>query len=172
MLEERLEVSVVMPCLNEAETLQVCIEKAQASLRGLGVAGEVIIADNGSTDGSQEIAERLGARVIPVAAKGYGNALMGGILAARGTYVIMGDADDSYDFTDLRPFLDKLRQGYDLVMGNRFLGGIKPGAMPPLHKYFGNPVLSGIGRLFFNKSVGDFHCGLRGFNRNSILALD
>src|ERR1051325_447175 len=168
MLEERLEVSVVMPCLNEAETLQVCIEKAQASLRELGVAGEVIVADNGSTDGSQEIAERLGARVIPVAAKGYGNALMGGILAARGTYVIMGDADDSYDFANLRPFLDKLRQGCDLVMGNRFQGGIKPGAMPPLHKYLGNPILTGIGRLLFHSPCGDFHCGLRGFDKEAV----
>jgi glycosyltransferase involved in cell wall biosynthesis len=172
MLEESVELSIVMPCLNEAETLQVCIEKAQTSLRELGVQGEVIIADNGSADGSQEIAARLGARVIAVDAKGYGNALMGGILAAQGTYVIMGDADDSYDFTDLGPFIEKLRQGYELVMGNRFRGGIKPGAMPPLHKYLGNPVLTGIGRLLFHSPCGDFHCGLRGFRKASVMAMD
>ena len=134
--------------------------------------GEIIIADNGSRDGSQEIARRLGARVVSVSAKGYGNALMGGIQAARGENVFMGDADDSYDFTNLVPFLKKLREGDDLVMGNRFRGGIKPGAMPPLHKYLGNPLLTAIGRLFFRSSVGDFHCGLRGFNRQSILNLD
>ncbi|MFL6229570.1 MAG: glycosyltransferase family 2 protein [Pyrinomonadaceae bacterium] len=168
-----LELSIVMPCLNEAETLAVCIEKAQRSLRELNVAGEVLIADNGSTDGSQEIAESLGARVVPVAAKGYGSALLGGIGAARGRYVIMGDADDSYDFSNLAPFLEKLRAGYDLVMGNRFKGGIKPGAMKPLHKYFGNPVLTGLARLmFWNPPCGDFHCGLRGFSRESALRMD
>jgi glycosyltransferase involved in cell wall biosynthesis len=160
-----IELSVVMPCLNEAETLAACIEKARASLEREGVAGEIIIADNGSTDGSQAIAEAHGARVVPVEAKGYGAALMGGIAAARGRYVIMGDADDSYDFANLGPFIEKLREGYDLVMGNRFKGGIKSGAMPPLHKYLGNPVLTGIGRLFFRSPVGDFHCGLRGFSR-------
>jgi glycosyltransferase involved in cell wall biosynthesis len=168
-----LELSIVMPCLNEAETLAVCIEKAQRSLRELNVAGEVVIADNGSTDGSQEIAESLGARVVPVAAKGYGSALLGGINAARGRYVIMGDADDSYDFSNLAPFLEKLRAGYDLVMGNRFKGGIRPGAMKPLHKYFGNPVLTGLARLmFWNPPCGDFHCGLRGFSREAALRMD
>jgi glycosyltransferase involved in cell wall biosynthesis len=161
-----------MPCLNEAETLEICIEKAQRSLRELDIAGEVIIADNGSTDGSQAIATRMGARVIPVAAKGYGSALMGGIVGARGTYIIMGDADDSYDFSNLGPFVKKLREGYDLVMGNRFQGGIKPGAMPKLHRYLGNPVLTFVGRLFFASPSGDFHCGLRGFRRDSILQLD
>ena len=143
------EVSVVMPCLNEAETLAVCIQKARACLADNGVSGEIIIADNGSTDGSQSIAEAGGARVVPVEAKGYGSALMGGIAAARGRFVIMGDADDSYDFSALMPFIEELRDGCDLVMGNRFKGGIAPGAMPPLHRYFGNPVLSGLGRLFF-----------------------
>ena len=167
-----IEVSVVMPCLNEAETLAVCIEKAQASFRALNVAGEILIADNGSTDGSQEIARSLGARVVDVAAKGYGNALMGGIAAAAGKYVIMGDADDSYEFSSLGPFIDKLRDGYELVMGNRFRGGIKPGAMPPLHRYLGNPVLTFVGRLFFRSPVGDFHCGLRGFSKAAVTRLD
>ncbi|MEG5030348.1 glycosyltransferase family 2 protein [Microcoleus sp. AT8-B1] len=170
--EYTLELSIVMPCLNEAETLEICIEKAQKSLRELDIAGEVIIADNGSTDGSQAIATRMGARVVPVAAKGYGSALMGGIIAARGVYIIMGDADDSYNFSNLGFFVHKLREGFDLVMGNRFQGGIKPGAMPPLHKYLGNPVLTWVGRLFFASPVGDFHCGLRGFRRDSILKLD
>jgi glycosyltransferase involved in cell wall biosynthesis len=167
-----LELSIVMPCLNEAETLAICIVKAQTSLRDLNIAGEVVIADNGSSDGSQAIAMQHGARVVEVKAKGYGNALMGGILAAHGSYIIMGDADDSYDFANLRPFIEKLREGYDLVMGNRFKGGIKPGAMPPLHKYLGNPVLTGIGRLFFKSPCGDFHCGLRGFRKDAILRLD
>jgi glycosyltransferase involved in cell wall biosynthesis len=170
--EYTLELSILMPCLNEAETLEICIEKAQKSLRELDIAGEVIIADNGSTDGSQDIATRMGARVVPVAAKGYGSALMGGIIAARGVYIIMGDADDSYDFSNLGFFVHKLREGFDLVMGNRFQGGIKPGAMPPLHKYLGNPVLTWVGRLFFASAAGDFHCGLRGFRRDSILKLD
>lgn len=167
-----LEFSIVMPCLNEAETLAVCIEKAQRSLREQNVSGEIIIADNGSTDGSQTIAGNLGARVVPVVAKGYGNALMGGIAAARGKYVIIGDADDSYDFSSLGPFIKNLRSGYDLVMGNRFRGGIKPGAMPPLHRYLGNPVLTFIGRLFFRSPVRDFHCGLRGFSKAAIGKLD
>lgn len=166
------EVSIVMPCLNEAETLAVCIEKAQKYLRENGVDGEVLIADNGSTDGSQEIAMNLGARVVSVKAKGYGSALMGGIHAARGKYIIMGDADDSYDFENLGPFVEKLREGYGLVMGNRFRGGIKPNAMKALHKYLGNPVLTGIGRLFFRSPCGDFHCGLRGFSKEAILKLD
>ena len=164
---DSIEVSVVIPCLNESETLAVCIRKALGCLSENGISGEVIVADNGSTDGSQAIAEAEGARVVPVEAKGYGNALMGGIEAARGRYVIMGDADDSYDFSSLGPFIEKLRKGNDLVMGNRFRGGIAPGAMPALHRYLGNPVLSGLGRLFFCCPVGDFHCGLRGFSREA-----
>jgi glycosyltransferase involved in cell wall biosynthesis len=167
-----LELSIVMPCLNEAETLATCIEKAQWYLKEYGVSGEVIIADNGSTDGSQEIAENLGARVVDVTQKGYGSALMGGINAAKGHFIIMGDADDSYDFTRLHPFVEKLREGYDLVMGNRFKGGIKPGAMPLHHKYLGNPVLTGVGRLFFASPCSDFHCGLRGFRKLSIERLN
>ncbi len=166
------ELSVVMPCLNEAETLGTCVEKALRFLERHGIAGEVIVADNGSTDGSQDIAERLGARVVPVAARGYGSALTGGIAAARGRYVIMGDSDDSYDFGDLMAFDEKLRDGHDLVMGNRFKGGIKPGAMPFLHRYFGNPFLSGLGRLFFGAPCGDFQCGLRGFRRDAIPRMD
>ncbi|GEP28546.1 glycosyltransferase family 2 protein [Cryobacterium levicorallinum] len=166
-----IELSIVMPCLNEAETLAVCIDKAMGYLKRSGVVGEVVIADNGSTDGSQLIAEERGARVVAVEAKGYGSALMGGITAAYGTYVIMGDADDSYDFDNLEPFVERLRAGDELVMGNRFRGGIEPGAMPPLHKYLGNPVLSTIGRMLFRSEIRDFHCGLRGFNRESILSL-
>src|SRR5690242_16427795 len=161
-----------MPCLNEAETVATCVRKALGFFAEHGVDGEVIIADNGSTDGSRQLARDAGARVVPVSAKGYGNALMGGIRAARGTYVVMGDADDSYDFTALMPFLEQLRDGADLVMGNRFKGGIAPGAMPPLHKYLGNPVLSFVGRLFFGSKIGDFHCGLRGFKRDSVMALN
>lgn len=167
-----IELSIVMPCLNEAETLATCIDKARGFLDRHGIAGEIVIADNGSTDGSQEIAVSRGARVVDVPSKGYGSALMGGIAAARGRYVIMGDADDSYNFTDLMPFVERLRAGDELVMGNRFQGGIEPGAMPPLHKYLGNPVLTWIGRLFFGSPSGDFHCGLRGFDRRAILALD
>jgi glycosyltransferase involved in cell wall biosynthesis len=167
-----VELSIVMPCLNEAETLSSCLVKADRALREYNVAGEIIVADNGSTDGSQTIADRMGARVIHVEAKGYGNALMGGIAASRGEYIIMGDADDSYDFSSLMPFLDKLRDGYDLVMGNRFKGGIKPGAMHPLNKYLGNPVLTGIGRLFFRSPCGDFHCGLRGFRKEAVMRMD
>ena len=166
-----MELSVVMPCLNEAETIETCVRKAIGFLEEHGIDGEVVIADNGSTDGSQQLARAAGARVVPVADKGYGNALMGGIRAARGRYVVMGDADDSYDFTALMPFLEQLRDGADLVMGNRFKGGIEPGAMPPLHRYLGNPVLSFIGRLFFGSKIGDFHCGLRAFRRDSILRL-
>ncbi|HYF07268.1 MAG TPA: glycosyltransferase family 2 protein [Acetobacteraceae bacterium] len=169
---QALELTILMPCLNEAETLGTCIRKAMDYLARSGVAGEVLIADNGSTDGSQAIAGGLGARVVPVPQRGYGAALIAGIAAARGRYVIMGDSDDSYDFTALDPFVAKLREGYDLVMGNRFMGGIKPGAMPPLHRYLGNPVLTAIGRVFFGSPVRDFHCGLRGFNRDSILALN
>jgi glycosyltransferase involved in cell wall biosynthesis len=167
-----LELSIVMPCLNEAETLATCIRKAQSSLQKLNIAGEVIIADNGSTDGSQAIATQMGARVVTVETKGYGSALMGGIAAARGKYIIMGDADDSYDFANLEPFFHKLQAGYDLVMGNRFKGGIQPRAMPRLHRYLGNPVLTGMGRLFFHSPCGDFHCGLRGFSKAAIQKLD
>lgn len=170
-MENSLELTIVMPCLNEAETLEICIKKAKGFLEGSGVSGEVLIADNGSTDGSQEIAERNGARVVHVAAKGYGSALNGGIMAAYGKYVIMGDADDSYDFQTLMPYVEKLREGHDLVMGNRFKGGIKPGAMPFLHRYLGNPVLSFIGKLFFGIKVNDFHCGLRGFSKDAYLRM-
>jgi glycosyltransferase involved in cell wall biosynthesis len=167
-----VELSVVMPCLNEAETLETCIRKAQGAMREHKIAGEVVIADNGSTDGSQDIALRNGARLVNVPVKGYGAALMGGIVAARGKYVMMADADDSYDFTRPHVFLEKLHEGYDLVMGNRFKGGIEPGAMPPLHRYLGNPVLTFIGRLLFRSPCGDFHCGLRAFDRQKILGLD
>jgi glycosyltransferase involved in cell wall biosynthesis len=166
------ELTVLMPCLNEAETLRVCIEKALSFLSRAGVAGEVIIADNGSTDGSQEIARAAGARVVAVPVKGYGSALSAGIEAAEGRYVIMGDADDSYDFAHLDAFLAELRQGADLVMGNRFAGGIEDGAMPPLHRYLGNPVLSLVGRVFFHTKIRDFHCGLRGFSRQKMLDLN
>ncbi|HUA42335.1 MAG TPA: glycosyltransferase family 2 protein [Streptosporangiaceae bacterium] len=166
-----VELSVVLPCLNEAETVATCVQKAMSFFLLHGVSGEVVVADNGSTDGSQALAAAAGATVVSVAQRGYGSALMGGILAARGRYVIMGDADDSYDLADLGPFLDRLRVGADLVMGNRFRGGISRGAMPALHKYLGNPVLSFIGRLFFGSKIGDFHCGLRGFNRESVLQL-
>lgn len=165
------ELTILMPCLNEAETLETCIKKAQTFLQENNVNGEILIADNGSTDGSREIAVAAGARVVPVAQKGYGAALIGGCEAALGEYVIMGDADDSYDFLHLMPFLEKLREGYDLVMGNRFKGGIQKGAMPPLHQYLGNPVLSFIGRLFYRSDIRDFHCGLRGYKRESILKL-
>jgi glycosyltransferase involved in cell wall biosynthesis len=166
-----LELTILMPCLNEAETIEVCVRKAKAWLDGSGVTGEVLVADNGSRDGSQALAEACGARVVPIPEKGYGAALIGGIRAARGKYVIMGDADDSYDFSRLDAFVDKLQDGADLVMGNRFKGGIDKGAMPPLHYWLGNPVLSFLGRLLFNIPIGDFHCGLRGFNRDAILAL-
>jgi len=168
---DEIELSILMPCLNEAETLATCILKARGYLDRSGISGEIVIADNGSTDGSQAIATELGARVVDVAEKGYGAALIGGIAAAHGTYVIMGDADDSYDFSDLDHFVERLRAGDQLVMGNRFMGGIEPGAMPPLHKYLGNPVLSAVGRIFFRSPIRDFHCGLRGFNRQAILDL-
>jgi hypothetical protein len=166
-----VELTILMPCLNEAETLAVCIRKALAFLKDNNVAGEVLIADNGSTDGSREIAVSEGARMVPVAARGYGAALLGGIAAARGKYTIMGDADDSYDFSNLMPFLAQLRKGTDLVMGNRFKGGIAPGAMKASHKYIGNPVLSWLGRLFFRIPIGDFHSGLRGFNTERMRTL-
>jgi hypothetical protein len=166
-----LELSIVMPCLNEAETLGTCIAKARRFLGEHGVRGEIVVADNGSTDGSQAIAARLGARVVDVPERGYGSALHGGICAARGRYVILGDADDSYDFSDLAPFLARLRAGDALVMGNRFRGRIQPGAMPWLHRFVGNPLLSALGRLFFRATVGDFHCGLRAVNRTAYDAI-
>lgn len=169
--ESGLELTILMPCLNEAETLAACIDKARGFLARAGIAGEVLISDNGSKDGSVDIAERHGARVVHAPVRGYGGALWYGINHARGRYVIMGDADDSYDFSRLDAFLEKLREGHDLVIGNRFAGGIAPGAMPPLHRYLGNPVLSFLGRLFFSTGVRDFHCGLRGFRRDRILAL-
>jgi glycosyltransferase involved in cell wall biosynthesis len=170
--EFELELSIVMPCLNEARTVGACVAKALAYLRSHNVNGEVIVADNGSTDGSQEIALNLGARVVPAASKGYGNALRAGIAAARGRFVIMGDSDDSYDFSGLQPFVEKLRTGYDLVLGNRFRGGIAPGAMPALHKFFGNPLLTLVGRTLYKSPSKDFYCGLRGFRRDAIGALD
>lgn len=165
------ELTILMPCLNEAETLKTCIDKARSYLDGSGTVGEVLVADNGSTDGSQAIARQSGARVVDVPVRGYGAALIAGIEAAHGRYIVMGDADDSYDFTRLDAFRDRLRQGSDLVMGNRFRGGIDPGAMPFLHRYLGNPVLSYLGRLFFRIPVGDFHCGLRAFRAGPIRAL-
>jgi glycosyltransferase involved in cell wall biosynthesis len=168
---DSLELTILMPCLNEAETIQACVGKAMGFLQRANIKGEVVVADNGSTDGSQALAQARGARIVPIPVRGYGSALMGGIQAARGKFIIMGDADDSYDFTALEPFVEKLRAGYDFVMGNRFRGGIKPGAMPPLHKYFGNPVLTLIGRTFFGSPCGDFQCGLRGFRREPFLTL-
>ena len=167
-----LSVTILMPCLNEAETLAFCVRQAVAALRDNNIPGEVVVADNGSTDGSQQIAADEGARVVHVPIQGYGAALLAGIEAARGQYVLMADADASYDFGQLPRFLPKLEDGYDLVMGNRFSGEIKPGAMPPLHRYLGNPVLSFIGRLFFGIPVRDFHCGIRAFRRNAILDLN
>jgi glycosyltransferase involved in cell wall biosynthesis len=169
---EDLELTILMPCLNEAETLATCIDKAQGFLRRSGISGEVLISDNGSTDGSQAIAEAHGARVVTADQRGYGAALGTGIAEAHGRFVIMGDADDSYDFANLDPFVAELREGADLVMGNRFAGGVAPGAMPWHHRYIGNPVLSFLGRLFFGTPVRDFHCGLRGFRRDAIRDLN
>ena len=171
-IQNQIELSIVMPCLNERLTVGRCVSKAIHSLEAAGIAGEVIVADNGSSDGSQAIAEAEGARVVSVAAKGYGSALNGGIAAARGVYVLMADADDSYDFDHVPRFLDQLRAGQELVMGNRFRGGIERGAMPPLHRYLGNPVLTRVGRLFFKSPCGDFHCGMRAFRRESFLKMD
>jgi len=168
MAAQSIELTILMPCLNEAETLADCIRKAQGFLSQARICGEILIVDNGSTDASVEIAEREGARVVEVAQRGYGAALLGGIQAARGRYVIMGDADGSYDFSALTLFMDRLRDGADVVMGNRFKGGIAPQAMPFLHRYLGNPVLSWIGRLFFGIKIGDFHCGLRGLSRDRV----
>jgi len=170
--QERVELSVVMPCLNERETVGVCVRKAIATLQKAGISGEVIVADNGSTDGSVEIAQAEGAQVVNVAEKGYGNALKGGILAARGKYVLMADSDDSYDFAHIPRFVEPLHAGSDLVMGNRFSGGIAEQAMPFLHRYLGNPVLTGIGRLFFGSTCKDFHCGMRAFRKDSFLRMD
>lgn len=167
-----VELSIIMPCLNEAETLETCIRKAQAYLQQSGVQGEIVIGDNGSTDGSQEIASRCGARVIAIPLRGYGAALYGATQAARGKYCIMGDSDDSYDFTNLDAFLHKLREGYDLVMGNRFSGGIKPGAMPWKNRYIGNPILSTIGKVLFRAPIQDFHCGIRGYSKQAFQRMD
>jgi len=166
-----VELTILMPCLNEAETIEICIEKAKAFLERTRVTGEILVADNGSTDGSQVLAAKLGARVISVTQRGYGAALQAGIQSAIGQFIIMADADDSYDFGNLDDFLSALRGGAELVMGNRFAGGIKPGAMPFLHRYLGNPVLSSLGRMFFGIPVRDFHCGLRGFRTDAIRAL-
>jgi glycosyltransferase involved in cell wall biosynthesis len=162
---EVIELTIVMPCLNEAATLGGCVKEALRALKLHQISGEVIVADNGSTDGSQALAARLGARVVQVSEKGYGRALQGGIAEARGRFILMGDSDGSYDFTHARRFVQKLREGWDIVMGNRFLGGVQPGAMPWKNRYIGNPLLSGLGRLFFRCPVGDFHCGLRAFSK-------
>ena len=159
------EISVVIPCLNEARSIGICVEKALAAFREIGIRGEVVVADNGSTDGSVEIAKSLGARVVHVATRGYGNALRKGIEEAKGEFIIMGDADDSYDFSQVPGFVAKWREGYELVMGNRFEGGIKPGAMPWLHKYLGNPALTAILNSFFHAGIGDAYCGMRGFTK-------
>jgi len=167
-----VELSIIMPCLNEAETLERCIAKAMAFLAASGISGEVVIGDNGSTDGSQEIARRAGARVVDVPVRGYGAALYGAVLGAQGRYCIMGDSDDSYDFSRLENFVAALRAGADLVMGNRFKGGIRPGAMPWKNRYIGNPALSGLGRFLFRAPIADFHCGMRGFSRDAFMAMD
>lgn len=167
-----MELTILMPCLNEANTVETCIRKAQEFLSTRDIDGEILIADNGSTDGSQQIAERSGARLVQVHERGYGAALSAGVMEARGKYIVMGDSDDSYDFSRLDEFVSKLRDGFEFVMGNRFKGGIAQGAMPPLHRYLGNPVLSGIGRLFFGGPIGDFHCGLRAFERQAVLDLN
>ena len=166
-----MELTILMPCLDEALTVETCIQKARAYLQKRNIAGEILVADNGSTDGSQSLAEAAGARVVRIERKGYGAALIGGIQAARGRYVIMADADDSYDFANLDGFVDGLRRGCALVIGNRFKGGIMPGAMPRLNRYLGNPLLSFIGRKLFSSPIGDFHCGIRAFDRQAILGL-
>ena len=171
-LSSPLELTVVIPCLNEALTLESCVREGLEAMIAASISGEVIVADNGSTDGSQEIALKCGARVVPVSIKGYGYALRGGIEAAHGKYILMGDADGSYDFSHLSRFVERLRAGADLVMGNRFLGGIEPGAMPWKNRHIGNPILSFIGRLFFNTGIGDFHCGLRGFTTEAYQRMD
>ena len=170
--ENNIELSIVIPCLNEENTIGICIKKAQTFLKDNNVLGEIIVADNGSEDNSVKIAKDLGANIIYVEEKGYGSALIGGINAAQGKYIIMGDADDSYDFLSIMPFLEKLRQGYDMVIGNRFKTKIQKGAMPWMHKYIGNPFLSAIGRLFFRSKIGDFHCGMRAFTKESFIKMD
>src|SRR5579864_45684 len=170
--DDPLELTILMPCLNEAETVLHCVAEARSFLLRTGIAGEVLVADNGSSDNSAALARRAGARVVTVAERGYGAALRAGIAAARGCFVIIGDADGSYDFANLDAFVAKLRDGCDLVMGNRFAGGIAPGAMPLLHRYLGNPLLSLIGRLICGAPIGDFHCGLRGLRRDAILGLN
>jgi glycosyltransferase involved in cell wall biosynthesis len=172
MNEPAIELSIVMPCLNEAETVGQCIDDASRFLRENGIKGEVVIGDNGSTDGSVDIALALGVRVVHAATKGYGAACAAAVQEARGRYIIMGDSDSSYDFFHLTPFVEALRQGNDLVMGNRFQGGIAPGAMPFKNRYLGNPLLSALGRLLFSSRIGDFHCGLRGFSKTAFEKMD
>lgn len=167
-----MELTILMPCLNEEETLAACIQKAKIFLENNKIDGEILISDNGSTDRSREIAVSEGTRVVVAEQRGYGGALIAGTKEAQGKYIIMGDADDSYDFLHLMPFLEKLREGYDLVMGDRFTGGIERGAMPWSHRYIGNPFLSFVGRKLYHSNVRDFHCGLRGYNRESILNLN
>lgn len=170
--KEELELSIVMPCLNEEETVHICVWKAQTFLRENGISGEVVVSDNGSTDNSVALAKKAGARVVFAKQRGYGAALMKGISSARGKYVIMGDSDDSYDFLNLMPFVEKLREGFHLVMGNRFKSKMVKGAMPFLHRYLGNPVLSFLGRIFYSNKIGDFHCGLRGFTKEAFRKMD
>ncbi|MEN9848072.1 MAG: hypothetical protein RL368_812 [Pseudomonadota bacterium] len=167
-----MQLTILMPCLNEAETLALCINKANSWISRSGITAEVLIADNGSTDGSQAIAESLGARVVAVKQRGYGSALFHGCMAAKGEWIIMGDSDDSYDFGNLDPFVQKLGEGFDLVMGNRFLGGIAPDAMPWKNRYIGNPILTWVGRVLFKCPAKDFHCGLRGFRKDAFLKMD
>ncbi len=169
---ESVQLTILMPCLNEAETLALCINKANRWIAHSGLSAEVVVADNGSTDGSQAIAKSLGANVVPVEQRGYGSALFHGCMAAKGEWIIMGDSDDSYDFSQLDFFVVKLQEGFDLVMGNRFLGGIAPGAMPWKNRYIGNPVLTWVGRVLFKCPAQDFHCGLRGFTKNAFLQMD
>lgn len=172
MTSKPLEISIVLPCLNEERTVASCVEKSIHFLKSQGIPGEVIVADNGSMDRSVELAQRSGAKVVHIENKGYGSALRGGFEASRGKYILMADADESYDLTNLMPFIEKLREGYDLVMGNRFKGGIKKGAMPWHHRYIGNPILSFIGKLFFKSPANDFHCGLRGFTKDAIMKMN
>ncbi len=167
-----IEVSVVMPCLNEEETLGICIKKAQSTLKHLGFVGEVVVADNGSTDNSVLIAEQHGARVVHQPERGYGAAYLVGLAAAQGKYIIMGDSDDTYDFTDLERFISPLREGYDLVIGNRFKGEILRGAMPFARRYIGNPILSGMLRLLFRTDISDSHCGMRSFTAAAYKQMD
>ncbi len=165
------EISIVIPCLNESKTIATCVQKAQQALVDLGISGEIIVADNGSTDGSQMLAQQAGALVVEIKEQGYGSAIQGGVYASSGQFIIMADGDDSYNFLEIKPFVDAWKAGAEFVLGNRFQGGIEPDAMPFLHRYLGNPVLSFIGRLFFNNGFGDFHCGMRGFTRNAFEAM-